>query len=49
MVDSKQDAIERIRSYGEEKIKRIAKYSEEPYRATAITILEISGEVIYAR
>jgi hypothetical protein len=41
MVDSKQDAIELIRSYGEEEIKHIAKYSEEPCRGMAITILEI--------
>ena len=44
MVDTKQGAIDLIRRLGLEKIKNIAKFGEQPYRAMSITILEIAGE-----
>ena len=43
MTDSKQDAIELIRSHGEE-IRRLVKYGDEPYKSMAITVLTIAGE-----
>lgn len=45
-MDSKQSAIEFIRSQGLQNVQRIAKHGEQPYRAMAVTLLEIAGEEV---
>lgn len=43
-MDSKQSAIDLIRRLELKNVQRVAKYGEQPYKAMAITLLEIAGE-----
>lgn len=45
-MNSKEAAIELIRNQGLQNVQRIANSGNEPYRAMAITILEIVGEEV---
>lgn len=45
-MNSKEAAVELIRSQGLQNIHRIAQYGEQPYKAMAVTLLEIAGEEV---
>ncbi|WP_155399449.1 hypothetical protein [Methanosarcina mazei] len=46
MVDAKQEAIDLIRKLELQNIQRIAKHGEQPYKAMAVTLLQIAGEEV---